>query len=101
MAHNYRLGPDIDLDAEEVYDRDGERITEARAEEIAEETLAKAGRPGRPTLGGTSGSSPTVRARISPTLNAQLTRYAAQHGEAHSDVLREALRQFLASHETP
>lgn len=36
---NYRLGPDINLDTEIVLDKAGNRITESRAEEIAQEVL--------------------------------------------------------------
>ncbi len=40
LAKNeYVFGPDIDLDVEVVLDRQGNRITEARAQEIALETL--------------------------------------------------------------
>ena len=37
--HRYTLGPDIDLDVDEVYEPDGTRLTEARAEELADQTL--------------------------------------------------------------
>ena len=40
MEHRYRIGPDIDLDAEDVRLRDGTRLTEALAEEMAEEAVA-------------------------------------------------------------
>lgn len=36
-------GPDIDLDTEVVLDKRGRRVTEARARQIAAETLTKAG----------------------------------------------------------
>ena len=36
MSPKYTLGPDIDLDVESVPDKLGERITEARARELAE-----------------------------------------------------------------
>lgn len=44
MTQPYTLGPDIDLDVEEVYEPDGSRLTEARAEEIAEEIIADGNR---------------------------------------------------------
>lgn len=36
-----RVGPDIDLDAEVVLDGQGERITEAAAEQIAEDAMER------------------------------------------------------------
>ncbi len=44
----YTVGSDIDLDEEVVLDRDGQRITEARAQQIAEETLDEVRRGRRP-----------------------------------------------------
>jgi len=41
------VGPDVDLDAEDVRDRQGRRITTEYAERAAEEALQVA-RPGRP-----------------------------------------------------
>jgi hypothetical protein len=38
------IGPDIDLDVEVVYLPNGERLTEARAEGLAEEILAETAR---------------------------------------------------------
>ena len=49
MTDKHVLGPDIDLDVEVVRDTKGRRITEARAERLAEEALAKPG-VGRPSL---------------------------------------------------
>ncbi|HYJ33788.1 MAG TPA: hypothetical protein VE326_11265 [Candidatus Binatia bacterium] len=40
-GHKYTVGPDVNLDKEEIY-VDGERLTEQRAEEIAEEVRARA-----------------------------------------------------------
>jgi hypothetical protein len=37
----YPIGPDIDLDVEEVYLPDGRRLTEAGAEQLGEEALAR------------------------------------------------------------
>ena len=38
MSAKYVAGPDIDLDDEVVYDKRGQRITEARARQIARDT---------------------------------------------------------------
>ena len=46
----YEVGPDVDLDVEDVRDRQGRRVTEQYAERAAAEALTLA-RPGRPALG--------------------------------------------------
>lgn len=97
MAHNSKYeSDDIDLDVEEVYERDGERLTEARAEEIAEETLAKIGRGGRPSLSGGNVHSPTIQARVSTDLHEQLRQLARQQGVTQSDLVREAVEAYVA-----
>lgn len=40
MSEKYTVGPDIDLDVEEIFEPDGTALTEQRAQDIAEETLA-------------------------------------------------------------
>lgn len=91
----YTLGPDIDLDREVVRDKRGRRITEARAEQIAEETLEGVGR-GRPSLTG-RGRSPQVTFRLTPELRARAQARAEREGKRVSDVAREALEYYLAS----
>ncbi len=65
---NYRIHPDakvvdVDLDQEEIYFR-GERLTEERAEQIAEEALAAARAknliPGGKSLSGKGDHSPAI-----------------------------------------
>ena len=41
MDTKHVLGPDVDLNAEDVRDAHGQRITEACAVELAEDALAK------------------------------------------------------------
>ena len=50
MKGRHEVGPDVDLDAEQVRDRQGRRVTEEYAERAAEEALRLA-RPGRRALG--------------------------------------------------
>jgi hypothetical protein len=60
----YTLGPDIDLDSEQVLEPDGTRLTEARAQELAEQTLRAV--RGRPSLTGPGQQSPRVSSRLPP-----------------------------------
>ena len=96
MTDKHTLGPDIDLDDEVVVDRKGRRITEARAEKVAEDALRRAGR-GRPSLTGRGGRSPQVTFRLSRKLRDQAVQRARKEGKSVSDVAREALEKHLAS----
>ena len=63
MKGKHEVGPDVDLDAEQVRDRQGRRVTEDYAERAAEEALQLA-RPGRPALGAVGQHSPHVSFRV-------------------------------------
>jgi hypothetical protein len=70
------LGPDIDLDVEVVRDeKKGRRITEARAQRLAEEAMAKSG-VGRPSLTAPGARSPEVKARVPAELKDRYLRGA-------------------------
>lgn len=96
MSTKYIAGPDIDLDVEIVRDKLGERITEARATEIAAAALQKAG-VGRPSLTAPGRRSPEVKARVPTELRDRLRAAAQQRGISTSELVREALDRYLAS----
>lgn len=95
--NKYKIGPDIDLDAEEVYTQDGERLTEALAEEMAEHavTEARAAARGRPSLSGGRTHSPQVAFRVPEQLHARAAEVAEREGKTVSQVGREALERYL------
>jgi hypothetical protein len=93
---DYELGPDVDLDVEVVLDADGSRITEARAQEIAEESVAEY-YAGRPSLSTPRQQSPELKARVPVELRDRVQEEAKRRGITQSELLREALEQFLAS----
>ena len=85
---------DIDLDAEDI-SFEGERLTERRAEQISAETLtAHAGRPSLAT-----GKSPQLVLRVPTETKARLTRLAETQHRKPSVLVREAIEEYLASHE--
>ena len=88
------LGPDIDLDVEVVLDKKGRRITEARAQRLAEQALVKAG-VGRPSLTAPGARSPEVKARVPADLKARLEREAKRRGASSSTLIRDALDRYL------
>lgn len=90
----YELGRDIDLDTEVVLDKDGSRITEKRAQEIAKEVINSVGRP---SLTGPAMHSPEVKARVPKRLKVALEKEAERRGQTPSALLRQVLEEFLAS----
>lgn len=103
---DYVIGPDatiedVDLDKEEIY-VEGERFTEARAEQLAEETarLAREARernliPGRKSLSGGSKHSPLVQFRVSETTRAKLEAIAKARGISISKLSRKIIDDFV------
>jgi hypothetical protein len=91
----YTLGRNIDLDKEIVLDATGRRITEARARQIARETLALAA--GRPSLTSAGVRSPEIKARVPMKLKKSLQREAKRRGQTSSELVRQAIEEFLAS----
>lgn len=63
MKDGHEVGPDVDLDVEDVRDRRGRRVTPAYAERAAEEALRFV-RPGPPALGEVGQHSPRVSFRV-------------------------------------
>ena len=94
-------GGSVDLDKEEVIDENGERFTEALAQEVAERAVERLYRRlGRPCLDGTIASgtkSPQVSFRVPPRLAQRAEAVAAREGKSLSQLGREALERYLES----
>jgi ribbon-helix-helix CopG family protein len=89
----YALGPDIDLDSEEVLEPDGTRLTEARAQELAEQTLRAV--RGRPSLTGPGQRSPRVSFRLPADELRAAQQLAEREGVPVSELARRALEEFI------
>lgn len=90
----YTFGGYVDLDVDEVYEPDGTRLTEQRAQEIVEEV-----RRGRPALGhkrSKRGHSPQITVRVTESTRAQADERARAEGRTVSELAREALERYLA-----
>lgn len=85
---------DIDLDAEEFI-VGGERLTEARASEIADRLER---RSGRPSLTAPGARSPVLNLRVSQVTKDQLEHLAEASGRRQSDIVREALTEYFDRH---
>lgn len=96
----YVVGPDIDLDVEDV-EYQGERLTNERAEQIAQETLAEARRrnliPGGKSLSGGTVHSPRVQFRVPEELRKQAELVAEDEGVSISALARHALEDYMRS----
>jgi len=96
MSPKYVAGPDIDLDKETVRGKQGRRITERRAQQIAAAVIEKAG-AGRPSLTSPGMRSPEVKARVPEELRKRLQEAALREHTSSSDLIRKALERYLAS----
>jgi hypothetical protein len=85
---------EVDLDVEHV-EAAGGRLTEARAAELAS---ALESRRGRPSLTGPGRRSPALNLRISEEVRHDLDAVAQQQGRRASDVVRDALAEYLGAH---
>lgn len=95
----YKLGPDIDLDIEEIYDDEtGERITEATAQDVADDVINRARTRGRPSLTGAGKKSPQVTFRLTPELKAQAESLAAAEHVTVSALSRRLLENYVDEH---
>lgn len=86
---------EVDLEHEDVQFR-GERLTDARAEAIAIDILSRT--PGRPSLSSAGEKSPSLTIRLPKQERARLDRLAAEQGRRTSEVVREALDDYLTRH---
>lgn len=86
------LGPDVDLERDDVRTTTGRRLTE----EVVEEFVTEARSAGRPSLTAPGVHSPSVTVRLSRDLNARLDREVERTGKRRSDIIREALDATLA-----
>ncbi len=93
---------DVDLDEEEVY-FEGERLTEARAQEVAAEVLAEVRkrnlRPGGKSLSGGTTMSPTIQVRVPESLKVALESEAEERHVGLSKLVRSILEAHVGRSE--
>jgi predicted DNA-binding protein len=90
------IGTDVDLDLEEVYLADGQRLTEEVAEQLAQRALAR--HRGRPSVTGKSVRTPSLTVRVPPETRTALEELAKVQGKRLADVSREALDEYVSRH---
>lgn len=95
MSTKHEPGSDIDLDAEDVRDAHGQRITEDRAAELAEDALVKV--LGRPSLSPPPGTRfPGGQGPKAPGTTRTPRGRSPPAGTSTSSLIREALEHYLA-----
>jgi hypothetical protein len=95
MARKTTVGPDVDLDAEEVILPSGRRYTAADAA-ADERHFQSRTRPGRPSLA--RGVSPQVSFRVPQSIKDDLSEVAKAEGRPEAQVARQALAEYLDRH---
>ena len=88
------IGPDVDLEEDDVRLADGTRLTEQRAAEIVDEVRR---RGGRPSLTGEAAASPRIAFRVTPGVRDRAAQVAAREGKTVSQLAREALEARVAT----
>jgi hypothetical protein len=86
------IGPDVDLDRENIRLPDGTRLTNELAQQIADDVRS---RGGRPSLTGAASASPRVSFRLTPEVRDQAEQIAAHEGKTISQLAREALESRI------
>jgi predicted HicB family RNase H-like nuclease len=88
------IGPDVDLDRDDVRLADGTRLTEQKAADIVDEVRR---RGGRPSLTGRAAVSPRIAFRVTPGVRDRAAQIAAREGKTISQLAREALEARVAA----
>lgn len=88
------IGPDVDLDREDIRLADGTRLTNELAAQIAEDALRSVGRP---SLSGARQRSPQIAFRVPPAVRDLAAELAAREGKTVSELAREALEERIAA----
>ncbi|MGW4642038.1 ribbon-helix-helix protein, CopG family [Sphaerisporangium sp. NPDC004334] len=86
---------DVDLEAEEIYDRRGNRIDQAYVDAAVEHVHRTVGRP---SLGASGDRSPQVTFRLSAEEKAAAKALAEREGKTVSQLAREAFAQYMRKH---
>ena len=86
------IGPDVDLEADNVRLPDGSRLTSTKADELAERAL---GRPGRPSVSGGRQHTPSLTVRVTRPAREALEAIASSQGRRLADVSRDALDEYI------
>lgn len=88
------IGPDVDVDDEDIRLVDGTRLTDEVADAIVDHVRRSAGRP---SLSGEAAASPQIAFRVAPSVRDRAAEVAAREGKTISQLAREALEERVAA----
>ena len=88
------IGPDVDLDRDDVRLTDGTRLTEQKVADIVDDVRR---RGGRPSLTGRPAVSPRIAFRVDPRVRDSAAQIADREGKTISQLAREALEARVAA----
>lgn len=86
---------EADLERSEYRGPDGVRVTEEATEAFTDERKRLGGRP---ALGGSPGSSPSVAFRLPAEMREEAEEIARREGRRLSAIARQALEEYIVSH---
>jgi hypothetical protein len=89
------IGPDVDLDREDIRLADGTRLTNEVADDVVEQVRRSSS--GRPSLSGKPAASPQIAFRVAPSVRDRAAEVAAREGKTISQLAREALEERVAA----
>lgn len=90
------IGPDVDLDVEDIRLPDGTRLTAAKVEAIVERVHSR--HPGRPSVSGGRERTPVMTVRVTRAARTALEEIASAQGRRLADVSRDALDEYIRRH---
>ena len=93
ISRDTPIGPDVNLDRDDVRLADGTRLTTEAAAQIVTDARRATGRP---SLTGPGKHSPQVSARVPAELRDAAERQARREGKSVSQLIRELLERYLA-----
>ncbi len=88
------IGPDVDLEQEDVRLTDGTRLTDEVADGIVHQLRRSSGRP---SLSGQAAASPQITFRVASAVRDRAAEVAAKEGKTISELAREALEDRIAT----
>ena len=92
------IGPDVGLETEELFDSYGNRIDDAYVRQ-AVASVHQQPRRGRPSVADTeSRRSPQVSIKFPEQLKTAANKQAEREGRTVSDLVRDAVAQYLQAH---
>lgn len=88
------IGPDVDLERDDVRLEDGTQLVAEVADEIVDQLRRSSGRP---SLSGQATTSPRIAFRVPPAVRDRAAEVAAREGRTISQLAREALEDRIAT----